>query len=154
MSLHHTVSLTCGPRTGVSQQDGYLSSSDDEFEDAGGMNDRRREHLARALIEEREGEYTRLVKYSLFVGTWNVNGQMSNEEVAMKRDFLACDTQPAHFYAVGFQELDLSKETFLRDSLITSDNKRVEQWTALCRRSLPDPQDYFLLKSSRLIGTV
>ena len=103
--------------------------------------------MIRSLTEERESEYTKLVKYTLFVGTWNVNGQMSYEEFEMKTHFLSCDAVAPDFFAIGFQELDLSKEAF-----IFNDDKKVDHWTGLCKRSLPKSASYVLLDRIRLIG--
>lgn len=57
----------------------------------------------------------------LFVGTWNVNGQAAGSTGLS--DWLSCDAEAPQLYAVGFQELDLSKE-----ALLFADSPREEEW--------------------------
>ena len=57
----------------------------------------------------------------IFTGTWNVNGQPSN--AITLEEWLSCDEIAPDLYAVGFQELDLSKEAFL-----FNDTPREEEW--------------------------
>lgn len=57
----------------------------------------------------------------IFVGTWNVNGQPPNG-ISLDQ-WLSCDPKPPDLYAIGFQELDLSKEAFL-----FNDTPREEEW--------------------------
>lgn len=59
--------------------------------------------------------------YSILTCTWNVNGQPPN---GIKLDqWLSMDEMPPDIYAIGFQELDLSKEAFL-----FHETPREEEW--------------------------
>jgi len=58
---------------------------------------------------------------SILTCTWNVNGQPPN---GIRLDqWLSADETPPDIYAIGFQELDLSKEAFL-----FHETPREEEW--------------------------
>lgn len=59
--------------------------------------------------------------YRIFIGTWNVNGQAPNG-ISIE-EWLSSDSVAPDLYAIGFQELDLSKEAFL-----FNDTPREEEW--------------------------
>lgn len=69
-----------------------------------------RESVVRYQMGLRETAFTDLRQITIFLGTYNVNGQPPASGLA---DWLAVDAEPPDIYAVGFQELDLSKEAFL-----------------------------------------
>ena len=70
-----------------------------------------RELLLKNILETKKSEYTDLGSYKVYIATWNVNGQ-SPGSVDLK-DWLSRTPDPPDFYAIGFQELDLSKEAFV-----------------------------------------
>ncbi|RWS22603.1 Type II inositol-1:4:5-trisphosphate 5-phosphatase-like protein, partial [Leptotrombidium deliense] len=74
-----------------------------------------------------------------------VNGQ--NASVSLGEYWLACDPNPPDIYAIGFQELDLSKEAFL-----FNDTPREEEWLQACVHSLHPNAEYAKVKLVRLIG--
>lgn len=92
-----------------------------------------------------EQQYTEKKQMRIFVGSWNVNGQPA---FATPVDiWLSCDPFPPDVYAIGFQELDLSKEAFLFNDTI-----REHEWLSICHASLHPKGNYVKLKLVRLIG--
>lgn len=47
------------------------------------------------------------------MGTWNVNGKPPPTDPKILREWLENEPDPPDVYAIGFQELDLSKEAFI-----------------------------------------
>lgn len=92
-----------------------------------------------------EREFTDLKQIRIFVGTWNVNGQPApNSPINL---WLDCDPVPPDVYAIGFQELDLSKEAY-----IFNDPTREQEWLSVCLASLHHKAKYVIVKLIRLIG--
>lgn len=102
------------------------------------------ESVVQTHLATREDEYTDLQPYRIFIGTWNVNGQSSPASLC---EWLASDPAPPDIYAIGFQELDLSKEAFL-----FTDSPKEEEWLQACVRSLHPKATYIRVKLVRLIG--
>lgn len=98
--------------------------------------------LKMAMLED---QFMELKSFNIFIGSWNVNGQ--NCSVSLGENWLACDPSPPDIYAIGFQELDLSKEAF-----VFNDSAREEEWLQACTLSLHPGAVYVKVKLVRLIG--
>ncbi|XP_071487266.1 inositol polyphosphate 5-phosphatase OCRL-like [Diadema antillarum] len=96
------------------------------------------------ILKRREDEYTFPHDFRVFVGTWNVNGKGATEDL---RHWLAADPRPPDMYAIGFQELDLSKEAFL-----FNDSIREEEWHKRVVMCLHQDGIYVKIKLIRLVG--
>lgn len=92
-----------------------------------------------------EPEYTDNKQFRIFVGSWNVNGQPAFATPV--NIWLNCDPFPPDVYAIGFQELDLSKEAFL-----FNDSIREQEWLNACQTSLHPKANYVRIKLIRLVG--
>ncbi|GJQ87262.1 hypothetical protein Trydic_g8772 [Trypoxylus dichotomus] len=103
-----------------------------------------RESMFRFEMESRKAQYTKLRECSIFVGTWNVNGQLPPPSLS---SWLACDPEPPILYAIGFQELDLSKEAYL-----FSDSPREAEWEKAVVSSTHPGAKYRMLALVRLVG--
>lgn len=103
-----------------------------------------RDSVIRLQMTMREDDYTNVQTFSVFVGTWNVNGQPPNEPLT---GWLHVDPVPPDMYAVGFQELDLSKEAFL-----FYDSPREEEWLNAVLLALHPDAKYCRVKLVRLVG--
>ncbi|KAI1286655.1 Inositol polyphosphate 5-phosphatase OCRL [Halotydeus destructor] len=106
-----------------------------------------RESLIRFHMSQRDSEYIDLKSFTIFVGTWNVNGQYPS--ASLGEAWLACDPEPPDMYVIGFQELDLSKEAYL-----FTDSPREEEWYQACRHGLhpKTTNGYVKVKLVRLVG--
>lgn len=78
------------------------------------------------------------------MGTWNVNGQPPTISL---RPWLSCDTDPPDVYAIGFQELDLSKEAFL-----LNDTPREAEWRKAIMEAIHPDAKYKSVAYVRLVG--
>ena len=87
------------------------------------------------ILKRREKDYTFPHNFRVFVGTWNVNGQTASEGLG---PWLNVDDIKADIYAIGFQELDLSKEAFL-----FNDSAREEEWNKAIEKALQRVGAYF-----------
>lgn len=104
-----------------------------------------REVLAGLLMKEREAEYTRLTDYRVFCGTWNVNGQIPSEK--LHKWLSPEEDDPPDIYAIGFQELDLSKNVY-----IFSESAREDEWLHKVEDALHVKAKYKKVKLIRLVA--
>ncbi len=70
-----------------------------------------REYAIRLHLQKKQEQYIDLKGITIYVATWNVNGQ-SPGSISLS-EWLSRTSEPPDIYAIGFQELDLSKEAFL-----------------------------------------
>ncbi|XP_076445234.1 inositol polyphosphate 5-phosphatase OCRL-like isoform X2 [Babylonia areolata] len=103
-----------------------------------------REAVARRILSDREDEFIDLQKIKVFCGTWNVNGQ---SPCGALNKWLTVDHQPPDIYAIGFQELDLSREAF-----IFNESAREAEWQEAVKDCLHAKGRYRKVKSVRLVG--
>ncbi|KAJ1528351.1 hypothetical protein ONE63_006771 [Megalurothrips usitatus] len=103
-----------------------------------------RESVIRYQMSMKEDDYTFTETLRVFIGTWNVNGLPPNASLS---PWLASDMEPPDLYAVGFQELDLSKEAFL-----FNDTPREEEWRKAVIAGLHPAAKYRQVALVRLVG--
>jgi len=104
----------------------------------------KRDSILKLQLDEREKEFTTLQNFKVFIGTWNVNGQSASESLI---PWLATDSVPPDLYAIGFQELDLSKEAFL-----FADSQREPEWAKAVTLGLHPGAKYKEIERIRLVG--
>lgn len=103
-----------------------------------------RESVFRYQMTLKEEQFTELQHFTVYCATWNVNGQTPEENVS---PWLASDSEPPDLYAIGFQELDLSKEAFL-----FTDTPKEEEWLQSVSKSLHPKAKYKKIRLIRLVG--
>ncbi|XP_071643159.1 inositol polyphosphate 5-phosphatase OCRL isoform X2 [Temnothorax longispinosus] len=104
-----------------------------------------RESVVRYQMACKEDDYTYSKTFRILTCTWNVNGQPPN---GIKLDqWLSVDKMPPDIYAIGFQELDLSKEAFL-----FHETPREEEWRQIIVNSLHPGGIYTQVALVRLVG--
>lgn len=103
-----------------------------------------RDGFIKLHLAARESEYTHTENFKVFVGTWNVNGQYPAEDVS---PWLAVDKDPPDVFCLGFQELDLSAET-----LIKNITPREDEWLKVIIKGLHPKGQYKKVKTIRLVG--
>lgn len=116
---------------------------------SGSLNDHHFHHTSiddamHEYMQTREKEYNEFKNYRIFIGTWNVNGKNPSTDLS---NWLAVDSDPPDIYAIGFQELDLSKEAFL-----FTDSPKEDEWLNSVIKSLHKDGKYHQVRLIRLIG--
>lgn len=70
-----------------------------------------REIAANCQMKSLQSKYIDFKKFRIFITTYNVNAKQPS--ASLGENWLSVDPNPPDIYAIGFQELDLSKEAFL-----------------------------------------
>lgn len=105
---------------------------------------RDRESVVIYQMSTKEDQFTDIQEFKFFVGTWNVNGQSPDGTL---EEWLAVDDEAPDLYAIGFQELDLSKEAF-----VFLESVKEEEWMKAVQVSLHKKANYVMVKHIRLVG--
>lgn len=131
-----------------------LSKSMDDLDSIGLISDHfgpgtkpvttNRDKQIQLYMADRETEFTIKRPMKIFCGTWNVNGQAASVNI---HTWLSHDEIAPDIYALGFQELDLSKEAF-----IFNDSTREMDWYRQVSTSLHPSATYRKVRLIRLVG--
>ena len=103
-----------------------------------------RESVVHYQMSMKEDQFTKIQDFKIMTATWNVNGMSPCENV---HEWLSVDPEPPDIYAIGFQELDLTKEAF-----IFNESMREEAWRSVVEISLHPKALYKQVKLVRLVG--
>ncbi|XP_063845659.1 inositol polyphosphate 5-phosphatase OCRL-like isoform X4 [Scylla paramamosain] len=103
----------------------------------------RESHIKHHMIL-REDSYTDINEFSVFVGTWNVNGR---SPVVGLAQWLSVDDEPPDVYGIGFQELDLNTEAFLFNN-----TPKEQEWLNAVLNGIHPKAKYQKVRLVRLVG--
>ena len=87
-----------------------------------------RESVVKYQMSTKEDQFTEIQHFRIYCATWNVNGQSPGDSVS---EWLSQCDEPPDIYAIGFQELDLSKEAFL-----FTESLKEDEWIKVVESSL------------------
>ncbi|XP_058054581.1 inositol polyphosphate 5-phosphatase OCRL [Anopheles bellator] len=99
----------------------------------------------REELERRRHEYIVHEPYRVYTGTWNVNGQTS-DDIELP-EWLATTEQPPDIYAVGFQEIEWTPE-----KILMNETKIDRTWVDKVMNGLHKGATYTEVVSVRLVG--
>ncbi|XP_071521697.1 inositol polyphosphate 5-phosphatase OCRL [Panulirus ornatus] len=103
-----------------------------------------RESHIRHQMALREDSYTDIHEFTVFIGTWNVNGRSPTLGLA---EWLSVDEDPPDVYGIGFQELDLNTETFLFNN-----TPKEQEWLNAVLNGIHPKAKYQKVRLVRLVG--
>lgn len=103
-----------------------------------------RESHIRHQMTLREDSYTNIHNFTVFAGTWNVNGRSPTVGLA---EWLSVDEEPPDVYGIGFQELDLNTETFLFNN-----TPKEQEWLNAVLNGIHPKAKYKNVRLVRLVG--
>lgn len=103
-----------------------------------------RESIVKYQMSMKEEQFTEIQYFTVYTATWNVNGQSPDGSVV---EWLSSDPEPPDLYAIGFQELDLSKEAF-----VFNESPKEDEWQKVVYASLHPKAKYKKVKLIRLVG--
>ena len=94
------------------------------------------ENSIKYALSLKEDEFTEARTINIYCATWNVNGR---SPLGFVRPWLSHSTleTPPDIYAIGFQELDLSREAFL-----FTESEKEDEWKAVVDVSLHPKAKY------------
>jgi len=95
----------------VEEEDDLMPGTERESLARGMSSQKGREYAIKLALEKKQEQYIDLKGITVYIASWNVNGQ-SPGSICLT-EWLSRTNEPPDIYAVGFQELDLSKEAFL-----------------------------------------
>jgi phosphatidylinositol-bisphosphatase len=103
-----------------------------------------KESWVSAQLLQRQTEYTSHTPCTVFVGTWNVNGKLSSEDLGA----WLLGGGDTDLYVIGLQEVDLSAEAFL-----LNESTRESLWTASVESCLLNrPVSYRRVAVKQMVG--
>ncbi|ODN00527.1 Type II inositol 1,4,5-trisphosphate 5-phosphatase [Orchesella cincta] len=129
----------------VEEEDDLMPGTERESLARGMSSQKGREYTIRLALEKKQDQYIDLKGITVYIASWNVNGQ-SPGSICLT-EWLSRTNEPPDIYAVGFQELDLSKEAFL-----FNDTPKEAEWSNSVKAGLHPGANYFHVRTIRLVG--
>lgn len=102
-----------------------------------------REYAIKCMLDRKQDQFIDLQGITVYIASWNVNGK-SPGSICLS-EWLGRTPEPPDIYAIGFQELDLSKEAFL-----FNDTPKEDEWRYVIRDKILK----YLLQSVQSCGQI